>query len=43
MGTAQEDFVKLSQRIGRSTGGIYPTTLIAPVVQATNDERRVTT
>jgi Zn-dependent M16 (insulinase) family peptidase len=42
MGTAQEDFVKLSQRIGRSTGGIYPTTLIAPVVGGTDDERRVT-
>lgn len=32
MGTEKEDFVKLSQRIGRSTGGIAPTTLIAPVV-----------
>ena len=43
MGTDAEDFVKLSQRIGRTTGGIYPTTLIAPVVgEATNDERRTT-
>ena len=31
MGTAAEDFVRLSQRIGRTTGGIYPTTLIVPV------------
>jgi len=31
MGTETEDFVKLSQRIGRKTGGIAPTTLIAPV------------
>lgn len=27
MGTAEEDFVKLSQRIGRKTGGIWPTSL----------------
>ncbi len=26
MGTETEDFVRLSQRIGRATGGIYPTT-----------------
>lgn len=31
MGTETEDFVKLSQRIGRTTGGIAPTTLVAPV------------
>jgi hypothetical protein len=31
MGTEKEDFVRLSQRIGRKTGGIYPTTFIAPV------------
>lgn len=31
IGTETEDFVKLSQRIGRKTGGISPTTLIAPV------------
>jgi len=30
MGTATEDFVRLSQRIGRETGGIYPTTLVVP-------------
>ena len=42
MGTDAGDFVKLSY-IGRTTGGIYPTTLIAPVVgEATNDERRTT-
>src|SRR5690606_16209911 len=29
MGTAREDFVKLSQRIGRTTGGIYPSSLLA--------------
>jgi Zn-dependent M16 (insulinase) family peptidase len=27
MGTEREDFVKLNQRIGRKTGGIWPTTL----------------
>ncbi|GAB4572236.1 MAG: insulinase family protein [Anaerolineae bacterium] len=31
MGTETEDFVKLSQRIGRKTGGIEPTTLISPI------------
>lgn len=31
MGTESEDYVKLSQRIGRLTGGIAPRTLIAPV------------
>ncbi len=31
MGTETEDFVRLSQRIGRSTGGISDGTLIAPV------------
>jgi hypothetical protein len=39
IGTETEDFVKLSQRIGRSTGGIYPTTLIAPVVEPEAGER----
>jgi len=34
MGTEAEDFVRLSQRIGRTTGGIAPDTLIAPVVAA---------
>jgi hypothetical protein len=29
MGTEREDFVKLSQRIGRTTGGIYPATLLS--------------
>lgn len=29
MGTETEDFVKLSQRIGRTTGGIYPSSLIS--------------
>ena len=43
MGTAKEDFVKLSQRIGRTTGGISPATLIAPVVQDTRYEIRDTT
>ena len=31
MGTAAEDFVRLSQRIGQTTGGLYATTLVAPV------------
>lgn len=31
MGTETEDFVRLSQRIGRTTGGIFPGTIIAPV------------
>ncbi len=31
MGTAAEDFVRLSQRIGQTTGGLYATTLAAPV------------
>ncbi|MBA3534958.1 MAG: insulinase family protein, partial [Ardenticatenales bacterium] len=31
LGTESEDFVKLSQRIDRTTGGIRPTTLITPV------------
>jgi hypothetical protein len=31
MGTEAEDFVKLTQRIGRTTGGISPTTLTATV------------
>jgi presequence protease len=29
MGTKKQDFVKLSQRIGRSTGGIYTTNIIS--------------
>lgn len=29
MGTEHEDFVKLSQRIGRTTGGVYPSTFLA--------------
>lgn len=29
MGTEKEDFVKLSQRIGRTTGGIYPSTFVS--------------
>ena len=37
MGTATEDFVRLSQRIGRETGGIYSTTLIAPKRVTTNE------
>ncbi|HRN68384.1 MAG TPA: insulinase family protein, partial [Promineifilum sp.] len=32
MGTDKEDYVKLSQRIGRTTGGIGSDTLITPVV-----------
>lgn len=31
IGTEQEDFVKLSQRIGRKTGGIYTTSLISAI------------
>lgn len=31
MGTETEDYVKLSQRIGRKTGGIDPSTFVAPV------------
>jgi len=31
LGTETEDFVKLSQRIGRTTGGISPRELISPV------------
>ncbi len=31
IGTETEDYVKLSQRIGRKSGGIAPTTLVAPV------------
>lgn len=31
LGTETEDFVRLTQRIGRSTGGIYPSTLNATV------------
>lgn len=31
MGTDKEDFVRLLQRIGRSTGGISPTTFTSPV------------
>ena len=31
MGTAAEDFVRLSQRIGQTTGGLYATTLVVPV------------
>jgi presequence protease len=29
MGTESEDYVKLSQRIGRTTGGIYPSSFLA--------------
>jgi Zn-dependent M16 (insulinase) family peptidase len=29
MGTEKEDFVKLSQRIGRTTGGIYPSSFLS--------------
>ncbi|NLE45397.1 MAG: peptidase M16 [Chloroflexi bacterium] len=29
LGTESEDFVRLTQRIGQTTGGIYPTTFIA--------------
>lgn len=31
IGTEKEDFVRLSQRIGRSTGGIWPSTFISTV------------
>ncbi|MBD3305410.1 peptidase M16, partial [candidate division KSB3 bacterium] len=34
MGTETEDFVKLSQRIGRKTGGIWPTLFNATVKEA---------
>ncbi len=36
MGTESEDFVKLSQRIGRKTGGISPTTLTSAVQNDSN-------
>jgi Zn-dependent M16 (insulinase) family peptidase len=39
MGTEAEDFVKLSQRIGRTTGGIWPSSIIAPVVDPRVDGR----
>lgn len=39
MGTGTEDFVRLSQRIGRTTGGIAPDTLIAPVVEVASGGR----
>jgi Zn-dependent M16 (insulinase) family peptidase len=32
MGTEREDYVKLSRRIDRTTGGIYPSNYIAPVL-----------
>jgi len=32
MGTKKQDFVKLSQRIGQSTGGIYATNLISSIL-----------
>jgi hypothetical protein len=38
MGTETEDFVALSQRIGRSTGGIRSTTFVSPV---RNSERSI--
>lgn len=31
IGTEKEDFVKLTQRIGRKTGGIWPSTFVSPV------------
>lgn len=31
MGTDKEDFVSLLQRIGRTTGGIHPTTFVTPI------------
>jgi hypothetical protein len=31
MGTESEDFVRLSQRIGRTTGGIRPVTYISAI------------
>lgn len=34
IGTEKEDFVRLSQRIGRSTGGIHPTSFITMVRNA---------
>ncbi|MDH5507212.1 MAG: insulinase family protein [Anaerolineae bacterium] len=34
MGTDSQDFVQLSQRIGRDTGGIYPSNLLAAVRDA---------
>jgi Zn-dependent M16 (insulinase) family peptidase len=35
IGTEKEDFVKLSQRMGRSTGGIQPTAHLSPVNKST--------
>lgn len=37
MGTETEDFVKLSQRIGRKTGGVYPSTSLSALRKADDD------
>ncbi|MFN8488954.1 MAG: insulinase family protein [Caldilineaceae bacterium] len=38
MGTQTEDYVKLSQRIMRKTGGISPSTMLSPLRKADNGE-----
>ena len=41
MGTADEDYVKLSQRIDRKTGGVGPALLVSPVIDADKTEARL--
>lgn len=38
MGTEREDYVKLQQRIGRKTGGIWHSALVAPVANTQSQE-----
>ncbi len=38
MGTETEDYVKLSQRIGRKTGGVYPSTMISSLRKTPDDD-----
>ena len=41
MGTADEDYVKLSRRIDRKTGGVGPALLVSPVIDADKTEARL--
>ncbi|MEA3470615.1 MAG: insulinase family protein, partial [Thermodesulfobacteriota bacterium] len=41
MGTADEDYVKLSRRIDRKTGGIGPSLLVSPVIDTGETEARL--
>lgn len=41
MGTTDEDYVKLSRRIDRKTGGVSPALLVSPVVDADKTEARL--